>query len=111
MRNHPIPEGQKYFVPTIETAAPREHRVSPAEVAADYTQLHEAATYLQVFQDLLNDAHQLGLNKEFVESLRQDFLKTGSEMSLMQALWTEESQREARKRERKELQQQLESRY
>lgn len=109
MRNHPIPEGQKYFVPTIETAAPREHRVSPAEVAADYTQLHEAATYLQVFQDLLNDAHQLGLNKEFVESLRQDFLKTGSEMSLMQALWTEESQREARKRERKELQQQLES--
>lgn len=109
MRNQPIQEGQKFFVPTIETAAPRERRVSPAEVAADYTQLHEAATYLQVFQDLLKEAHQFGLNEEFIEGLRQDFLKTGSEMSLMQAIWTEESQREARKKERKELKQQLEA--
>ncbi|MEB2681531.1 effector from type III secretion system family protein [Chlamydia suis] len=109
MRNQPIQEGQKFFVPTIETAAPRERRVSPAEVAADYTQLHEAATYLQVFQDLLKEAHQFGLNEEFIEGLRQDFLKTGSEMSLMQAIWTEESLREARKKERKELKQQLEA--
>lgn len=109
MRNQPIQEGQKFFVPTIETAAPRERRVSPAEVAADYTQMHEAATYLQVFQDLLKEAHQFGLNEEFIEGLRQDFLKTGSEMSLMQAIWTEESQREARKKERKELKQQLEA--
>ena len=109
MRNQPIQEGQKFFVPTIETAAPRERRVSPAEVAADYTQMHEAATYLQVFQDLLKEAHQFGLNEEFLEGLRQDFLKTGSEMSLMQAIWTEESQREARKKERKELKQQLEA--
>ncbi|WP_080126122.1 CT620/CT621 family type III secretion system effector [Chlamydia suis] len=109
MRNQPIQEGQKCFVPTIETAAPRERRVSPAEVAADYTQMHEAATYLQVFQDLLKEAHQFGLNEEFLEGLRQDFLKTGSEMSLMQAIWTEESQREARKKERKELKQQLEA--
>lgn len=109
MRNQPIQEGQKFFVPTIETAAPRERRVSPAEVAADYTQVHEAATYLQVFQDLLKEAHQFGLNEEFLEGLRQDFLKTGSEMSLMQAIWTEESQREARKKERKELKQQLEA--
>ena len=109
MRNQPIQEGQKFFVPTIETAAPRERRVSPAEVAADYTQMHEAATYLQVFQDLLKEAHQFGLNEEFLEGLRQDFLKTGSEMSLMQAIWTEESQREARRKERKELKQQLEA--
>lgn len=109
MRNQPIQEGQKCFVPTIETAAPRERRVSPAEVAADYTQMHEAATYLQVFQDLLKEAHQFGLNEEFLEGLRQDFLKTGSEMSLMQAIWTEESQREARRKERKELKQQLEA--
>lgn len=109
MRNQPIQEGQKFFVPTIETAAPRERRVSPAEVAADYTQMHEAATYLQVFQDLLKEAHQFGLNEEFLEGLRQDFLKTGSEMSLMQAIWTEESLREARKKERKELKQQLEA--
>ena len=109
MRNQPIQEGQKFFVPTIETAAPRERRVSPAEVAADYTQVHEAATYLQVFQDLLKEAHQFGLNEEFIEGLRQDFLKTGSEMSLMQAIWTEESQREARRKERKELKQQLEA--
>ncbi|WP_080128560.1 CT620/CT621 family type III secretion system effector [Chlamydia suis] len=109
MRNQPIQEGQKFFVPTIETAAPRERRVSPAEVAADYTQMHEAATYLQVFQDLLKEAHQFGLNEEFIEGLRQDFLKTGSEMSLMQAIWTEESQREARRKERKELKQQLEA--
>ncbi|WP_087878171.1 CT620/CT621 family type III secretion system effector [Chlamydia suis] len=109
MRNQPIQEGQKFFVPTIETAAPRERRVSPAEVAADYTQVHEAATYLQVFQDLLKEAHQFGLNEEFLEGLRQDFLKTGSEMSLMQAIWTEESQREARRKERKELKQQLEA--
>ena len=109
MRNQPIQEGQKFFVPTIETAAPRERRVSPAEVAADYTQMHEAATYLQVFQDLLKEAHQFGLNEEFLEGLRQDFLKTGSEMSFMQAIWTEESQREARKKERKELKQQLEA--
>lgn len=109
MRNQPIQEGQKCFVPTIETAAPRERRVSPAEVAADYTQMHEAATYLQVFQDLLKEAHQFGLNEEFLEGLRQDFLKTGSEMSLMQAIWTEESLREARKKERKELKQQLEA--
>ena len=109
MRNQPIQEGQKFFVPTIETAAPRERRVSPAEVAADYTQMHEAATYLQVFQDLLKEAHQFGLNEEFLEGLRQDFLKTGSEMSLMQAIWTEEIQREARKKERKELKQQLEA--
>ena len=109
MRNQPIQEGQKFFVPTIETAAPRERRVSPAEVAADYTQMHEAATYLQVFQDLLKEAHQFGLNEEFIEGLRQDFLKTGSEMSLMQAIWTEESLREARKKERKELKQQLEA--
>lgn len=109
MRNQPIQEGQKFFVPTIETAAPRERRVSPAEVAADYTQVHEAATYLQVFQDLLKEAHQFGLNEEFIEGLRQDFLKTGSEMSLMQAIWTEESLREARRKERKELKQQLEA--
>lgn len=109
MRNQPIQAGQKFFVPTIETAAPRERRVSPAEVAADYTQMHEAATYLQVFQDLLKEAHQFGLNEEFLEGLRQDFLKTGSEMSLMQAIWTEESQREARRKERKELKQQLEA--
>lgn len=109
MRNQPIQEGQKFFVPTIETAAPRERRVSPAEVAADYTQMHEAATYLQVFQDLLKEAHQFGLNEEFLDGLRQDFLKTGSEMSLMQAIWTEESQREARRKERKELKQQLEA--
>ena len=109
MRNQPIQEGQKFFVPTIETAAPRERRVSPAEVAADYTQMHEAATYLQVFQDLLKEAHQFGLNEEFIEGLRQDFLKTGSEMYLMQAIWTEESLREARKKERKELKQQLEA--
>ena len=109
MRNQPIQEGQKFFVPTIETAAPRERRVSPAEVAADYTQMHEAATYLQVFQDLLKEAQQFGLNEEFIEGLRQDFLKTGSEMSLMQAIWTEESLREARKKERKELKQQLEA--
>lgn len=103
MRNQPIQEGQKFFVPTIETAAPRERRVSPAEVAADYTQMHEAATYLQVFQDLLKEAHQFGLNEEFLEGLRQDFLKTGSEMSLMQAIWTEESQREVAEKSAKSL--------
>lgn len=110
MKNQPIQARQKYFVPMTETAAPRERRVSPAEVAADYTQLHEAATYLQVFQDLLNDTHELGFQEEFIENLRQDLLKIDSEMSLMQVLCAEDSQREARRKERQELQRQLEAR-
>lgn len=88
MKNSPI---QSYQQPHQIFEGPKfaERRVSPAEVAADYTKFNEVASHLKIMQDLLKEASELGLRREFVSSLNRDFLDTGFEIAVMQQVLTE----------------------
>ncbi|WP_407918998.1 CT620/CT621 family type III secretion system effector [Chlamydia ibidis] len=81
-----------------------ERRVSPAEVAADYTKVNEIAHQLQVFQDLLKEASILGLRQELIDSLNREFLQSGAEMALLQTTLAEQNSKEMRKQEKKAFQ-------
>lgn len=107
MRNSPI---QGYQQPHQIFEGPKfaERRVSPAEVAADYTKMNEVASHLKIMQDLLKEASELGLRREFVSSLNRDFLDTGFEIAVMQTVLTEKENKELRKQANKIFQEHLE---
>ncbi|QXE26745.1 effector from type III secretion system family protein [Chlamydia buteonis] len=107
MRNSPI---QSYQQPHQIFEGPKfaERRVSPAEVAADYTKMNEVASHLKIMQDLLKEASELGLRREFVSSLNRDFLDTGFEIAVMQTVLTEKENKELRKQANKIFQEHLE---
>ncbi|WP_139415060.1 CT620/CT621 family type III secretion system effector [Chlamydia abortus] len=107
MRNSPI---QGYQQPHQIFEGPKfaERRVSPAEVAADYTKMNEAASHLKIMQDLLKEASELGLRREFVSSLNRDFLDTGFEIAVMQTILIEKENKELRKQANKIFQEHLE---
>lgn len=107
MRNSPI---QSYQQPHQIFEGPKfaERRVSPAEVAADYTKMNEVASHLKIMQDLLKEASELGLRREFVSSLNRDFLDTGFEIAVMQTVLTDKENKELRKQANKIFQEHLE---
>ncbi|AFS28478.1 CT620/CT621 family type III secretion system effector [Chlamydia psittaci] len=107
MKNSPI---QSYQQPHQIFEGPKfaERRVSPAEVAADYTKFNEVASHLKIMQDLLKEASELGLRREFVSSLNRDFLDTGFEIAVMQQVLTEKENKELRKQANKIFQEHLE---
>ncbi|QEM74210.1 effector from type III secretion system family protein [Chlamydia abortus] len=107
MRNSPI---QGYQQPHQIFEGPKfaERRVSPAEVAADYTKMNEVASHLKIMQDLLKEASELGLRREFVSALNRDFLDTGFEIAVMQTVLTEKENKELRKQANKIFQEHLE---
>ncbi|WP_139413920.1 CT620/CT621 family type III secretion system effector [Chlamydia abortus] len=107
MRNSPI---QGYQQPHQIFEGPKfaERRVSPAEVAADYTKMNEVASHLKIMQDLLKEASELGLRREFVSSLNRDFLDTGFEIAVMQTILIEKENKELRKQANKIFQEHLE---
>ncbi|WP_348664143.1 CT620/CT621 family type III secretion system effector [Chlamydia vaughanii] len=100
MNNSPVQRHQQ-FIQVTEGPAFAERRVSPAEVAADYTKINEVASHLKIMQDLLKEASSLGLSNEFVSSLKRDFLNTGSQLAVMQAIMTERDNKETRKQANK----------
>ncbi|AFS27423.1 hypothetical protein B711_1042 [Chlamydia psittaci CP3] len=107
MKNSPI---QSYQQPHQIFEGPKfaERRVSPAEVAADYTKFNEVASHLKIMQDLLKEASELGLRREFVSSLNRDFLDTGFEIAVMQQVLTDKENKELRKQANKIFQEHLE---
>ncbi|BAE80872.1 conserved hypothetical protein [Chlamydia felis Fe/C-56] len=106
MKNSPI---QRYQQPNQIFEGPvfAERRVSPAEVAADYTKMNEVASHLKIMQDLLREASDLGLNREFIASLNQDFLNTGFELAVIQTTLAEKENKEIRKQNNKVFQEHL----
>ncbi|SYX09373.1 Protein of unknown function, DUF582 [Chlamydia poikilotherma] len=84
-----------------------ERRVSPAEVAADYTKMNEVASHLKIMHDLLKEASDLGLHRDFVSSLKHDFLDTGFELAVIQTVLTEKENKELRKEANKIFQEHL----
>ncbi|EGK69613.1 hypothetical protein CAB1_0905 [Chlamydia abortus LLG] len=107
MRNSPI-QGYQQPYQIFEGPKFAERRVSPAEVAADYTKMNEVASHLKIMQDLLKEASELGLRREFVSSLNRDFLDTGFEIAVMQTVLTEKENKELRKQANKIFQEHLE---
>ncbi|AGE75490.1 hypothetical protein AO9_04695 [Chlamydia psittaci Mat116] len=107
MKNSPIPSYQQPHQ-IFEGPKFAERRVSPAEVAADYTKMNEVASHLKIMQDLLKEASELGLRREFVSSLNRDFLDTGFEIAVMQTVLTEKENKELRKQANKIFQEHLE---
>ncbi|MEF9519657.1 CT620/CT621 family type III secretion system effector [Chlamydia crocodili] len=106
MKNSPI-QGYQQINQISEGPVFAERRVSPAEVAADYTKMNEVASHLKIMQDLLKEASDLGLRREFVSSLKHDFLDTGFELAVIQTVLTEKENKELRKEANKIFQEHL----
>ncbi|QVE49437.1 CT620/CT621 family type III secretion system effector [Chlamydia crocodili] len=106
MKNSPI-QGYQQINQISEGPVFAERRVSPAEVAADYTKMNEVASHLKIMQDLLKEASDLGLRREFISSLQHDFLDTGFELAVIQTVLTEKENKELRKEANKIFQEHL----
>ncbi|AAP05653.1 CT620/CT621 family type III secretion system effector [Chlamydia caviae] len=106
MTNSPIQRYQQSNQ-IFEGSVFAERRVSPAEVAADYTKMNEVASHLKIMQDLLKEASNLGLRREFIASLNQDFLDAGFELAVIQTVLTEKENKELRKEANKVFQEHL----
>ncbi|MEF9496908.1 CT620/CT621 family type III secretion system effector [Chlamydia sp. 04-14] len=106
MKNSPI-QGYQQANQISEGPVFAERRVSPAEVAADYTKMNEVASHLKIMQDLLKEASDLGLRREFVSSLKHDFLDTGFELAVIQTVLTEKENKELRREANKIFQEHL----
>lgn len=91
----------------ISEPAFTERRVSPAEVAADYAKINEVAAHLKIMQDLLQEASHFGMNRDFFSSFKRDLINTGTELSIIHGILTEQENRKTREQENKVFQENL----
>lgn len=80
-----------------------ERKVSPAEVAGEYTRVNEIANQLKVMQDMFQDVARYGFSQEWRHSFFGAFIKSGVALALLQSRMTDEDQRQTRTREGKEF--------
>lgn len=98
----------QHLLRLVDASIPTERRVSPAEVAGDYTRMNEIANQLKIMQDLLQDAgYRSNLDKDFILGMKKAWLESNMGAATFQALKNDELSRSERKKEEKDFQKYL----